>query len=496
MVAILALHALTVFVFSAHAMALSYLFTLFVSLIAMAACFRKRQTVGSPGRWKWTALCIGLFLWEAAIAIAAWEDLLRKNFRLVDEFSGFAYFLFGVPLLLAICASPNDEQIPAIVWIDSIMAVAIGILAYREIFAFIPGINKPEQLATVSRIAHVYDAENGLLALLASIRLLATEPNEERMFYRILCCFLWTYCIVTAFYNHLAVLRWQWGMGHSIDSVIDVEFLLLAWIALYGCGDLTQSRYVSRTLMVIIQPGISFSLPLVLVILGILAMRHSPGLGIASVVSSLTGYGLRATLSQATLLEAEGKLLESQRVLEEAAMIDSLTGVANRRAFDISLEQEWRRALRKNEGIAILLLDVDHFKNMNDTYGHPQGDECLRAVAAALRGCLSRSGDFLARYGGEEFACILATTNAEGALKVADQMCAAVAALQIEHRKSEHGIVTVSAGAAMCGRCSELQPAVLIENADRALYGAKRKGRNCAELVLSKPNLAEPVDHT
>jgi diguanylate cyclase (GGDEF)-like protein len=477
-----ALHAISILAFSAHSMALSYSFTLFIPLLAIWTCFHKGRSADFKVKWKWTAFCMGLCLWEAGLAMAAWEDLLDKNQLLVNEFSGFVYFLFGVPLLLAICGSRNDENIPAIVWIDGIMAVAIGVLAYREVFSFIPGINEPRELATVSGIAYTYDAENVLLALLSSVRLLASEISEERTFYNALSKFLWLYVLVSAAYNHIVVVHWQWSMGHPIDFIIDIAFLFLAWIALFG-SDAPPVVHLSRTPMLIIQTGIAFSLPLVLLILGILGMRHSPRLGIAAIVCSLTGYGLRATLAQAKLLEEEDKLIRSQQVLEKAAMIDALTGVANRRAFDLLFEQEWRRALRSGEGLAIVLLDIDHFKKMNDTYGHLRGDECLRSVATALKESLSRGGDVVARYGGEEFACILPATNPDGAFRVASRMCAAVSALKIEHRVSEHGIVTISAGVAMCSRCSEMQPSALLAQADKALYRAKQKGRNSAELI-------------
>jgi GGDEF domain-containing protein len=107
------------------------------------------------------------------------------------------------------------------------------------------------------------------------------------------------------------------------------------------------------------------------------------------------------------------------------------------------MAQEWHRADRAKEPLALLFIDVDYFKRMNDTHGHQRGDECLTAVASALEGALSRASDFVARYGGEEFACILPATDGKGALEVGEKLRAAIEALQIEHMQSGHRVLTV-----------------------------------------------------
>jgi diguanylate cyclase (GGDEF)-like protein len=164
-------------------------------------------------------------------------------------------------------------------------------------------------------------------------------------------------------------------------------------------------------------------------------------------------------------------------LLREMAFIDGLTGVHNRRYFDEQFEIEMQRAQRSRESVAVLLADVDYFKRYNDAYGHLAGDDCLRRVARALKSCLRRPGDVLDRYGGEEFGCILPDTGLAGALSVAENMEAAVRALQMEHGKSEVGpVVSVSLGVAVSasGRCDA---ASLLSFADEQLYKAKAQGR-------------------
>ncbi|MFZ0500446.1 MAG: GGDEF domain-containing protein [Steroidobacteraceae bacterium] len=486
----LILHALGTYCFPAHGMAVSYFFCLSGPVIAIVGCFRIGRQTGPATAWKWTAVCGGLLLWETGLAVAAWQDLLRENTYMVTAGGGFAYFLYGVPLLLAICAAPNDKRLPAVIWIDGILALAIGVLAYREIFSYLPGMNQPEQWPAVTRVAYAYDAENVLLALLAGVRLLAADSAEEQSLYRTLCGFLWVYSIEAGFYNHVVAIRWQLDTGTPWDPMTVLPFLMLAAITfLAPVHPLQRPSYVSRSAVRMIQAGISVSLPLVLLTLGVIAIGHLPVLGAISIVGSLAAYGLRNMLSQAQLLESEDQLLESRKVLERASLIDPLTGVGNRRAFDQTLEREWSRAQRAGESLALVLIDVDHFKKMNDAFGHQRGDECLAAVARALERALPRVTDFIARYGGEEFACILPATDGNGAVRVAEQLRAAVETLRIEHPANELGILTVSLGATACRDASGAALPTLVRTADRALYEAKRKGRNRVELALTESGI-------
>jgi diguanylate cyclase (GGDEF)-like protein len=168
-------------------------------------------------------------------------------------------------------------------------------------------------------------------------------------------------------------------------------------------------------------------------------------------------------------------------LLRQMVFIDGLTGVANRRCFDERLGTEWRRAARHSSPLALLMLDVDHFKRYNDRYGHQSGDECLRRVASAIKGGLLRPGDLVARYGGEEFACILPATDFDGALTVAAGIEQRVRGLQIEHADSDVcQVVTLSIGVAFTMPEPEGDPARLLALADAQLYRAKHSGRGRA----------------
>ncbi|MBB5693166.1 diguanylate cyclase [Muricoccus pecuniae] len=174
----------------------------------------------------------------------------------------------------------------------------------------------------------------------------------------------------------------------------------------------------------------------------------------------------------------ERRSMESR--LAELASTDGLTGLANRRRFDEVLNREWRRAAREESCLAVLLLDVDHFKAFNDLYGHLSGDDALREVARAIGETIRRPGDLAARYGGEEFAAVLPRTDAAGAREVAERIRGAIAALGIGHEGNAAGHITASIGVAAVQPHAFSAPdaPMLLGAADSALYEAKRSGRD------------------
>lgn len=175
----------------------------------------------------------------------------------------------------------------------------------------------------------------------------------------------------------------------------------------------------------------------------------------------------------------QSELLEANQHLENLALLDGLTGVANRRKFNEFLDSEWKRLFREKLPLSLILCDVDFFKNYNDAYGHLLGDECLRQVAQTLHCLAKRSSDLVARYGGEEFGVILPNTDSKGAFYIAENMREAVNNLKIPHLKSQVGqFVTLSAGVATLIPNSDVTPKTLIERTDEALYTSKIQGRN------------------
>lgn len=170
---------------------------------------------------------------------------------------------------------------------------------------------------------------------------------------------------------------------------------------------------------------------------------------------------------------------ELEEKLKRLSVLDGLTGIGNRRLFDETLDKEWKRAMRDQLPLSLILLDIDFFKLYNDSYGHQGGDTCLKQVATALAQCSQRPADLVARYGGEEFAVILPETNLEGASNLAEAIRSSIENLKIEHNKNTaSSYVTVSSGVSVMTPNRGALCEQLISNADKALYQAKENGRN------------------
>jgi diguanylate cyclase (GGDEF)-like protein len=173
------------------------------------------------------------------------------------------------------------------------------------------------------------------------------------------------------------------------------------------------------------------------------------------------------------------ELKKYRDLLENLSAMDGLTGIANRRKFGEHLDIEWRRAQRTMMRVSLIMVDIDDFKQYNDTYGHLAGDDCLRRVAGVLAELLRRPADICARYGGEEFACLLPGTEQADASRLAGVMKNGIYALAIPHATSRAADrVTISAGVATLMPLSTIQPSALIDMADKLLYQAKADGRN------------------
>jgi diguanylate cyclase (GGDEF)-like protein len=173
------------------------------------------------------------------------------------------------------------------------------------------------------------------------------------------------------------------------------------------------------------------------------------------------------------------RMKEQSDFLRNLSMTDGLTGLANRRQLDKYLDAEWRRCARISAPFSLIMIDIDYFKPYNDSYGHLQGDECLKAVANALSGTIQRPGDILARFGGEEFLAILPGIDLKGAVYLAEKMRQSVSSLGMPHKASlvaDH--VTISAGVATEPSCRDKSTHELVKVVDDQLYRAKSSGRN------------------
>jgi diguanylate cyclase (GGDEF)-like protein len=204
------------------------------------------------------------------------------------------------------------------------------------------------------------------------------------------------------------------------------------------------------------------------------------------------GHHCYLAIDAGPIFDDEGKLVavvetlrditqqkEAQIALQRLATKDGLTGIANRRSFDEALAAEWQRAQRDQSSLALLLVDVDHFKRYNDTYGHQKGDDCLKRLADAMQEKTFRPADLVARYGGEEFVILMPNTDLDGARMVAERVQQYIHSLGIPHESSEiDGVVSISVGVAVATPTPRHTAEQLLAAADSALYAAKHAGRN------------------
>ena len=187
-------------------------------------------------------------------------------------------------------------------------------------------------------------------------------------------------------------------------------------------------------------------------------------------------------------LNVQESLHEANRCLELQATLDGMTGIANRRSFDLVLDEEWRRHERGQLPLSVLLIDVDLFKQYNDELGHLAGDDCLRAIASSIQTSVGRAGDFVARYGGEEFAVILPDTDLHASIWIAEEIRRGVERLRTPPSPlAVNRYVTISVGVTTCvplrkGWCLDF-----LHNADVALYRAKANGRNQSVHMARRP---------
>jgi diguanylate cyclase (GGDEF)-like protein len=331
----------------------------------------------------------------------------------------------------------------------------------------------------------------------------ALIPRLDKVLIALLAFFFLSPIAMVVFYTHV---------GKPITMIWSVASPLILLIAVVCAFQRSRSAYYFLAAFVMLFIGnMSSSLAALGVLPHNLLTNHGSQIGsccemmmlafaLADRVQTMRREKARAQRGELTAqanliagLKASERRLEErveQRTLElqianehlaELSATDSLTGIANRRRFDDVLAAEWARAARQQHTLAIGLLDIDYFKQYNDHYGHQQGDECLRRVAAVFKAQLQRGGDLVARYGGEEFVFIAPAVDADQALTIAHGVCEAIEALRLPHATAPRGILTVSIGVAAWMPLAGEAPQALLHAADQALYRAKQLGRNRVE---------------
>lgn len=436
---------------SAHG---SFFFLIGTPLLAAGICLHRAMRDGWEG---WMSLAVAMLFWAGGMA-ATMVSLLMQDGSGVGNLSMLLYVLYGVPLIFAL-ASPVDEAWPVRL-VDAVLAGALGYFFFRYVFAMATPVGTDDSGEAALRL--LFDIENSYILLFAIVRLMACQEERQRDFLRVLAAYAGLYLLVAAYINHVES---DSDYGLWPDLLIDLPFLLLAGLAMAWRGG--AMPVASRRFARLVRAGSPLMLPATVLTVAGLLLSHDARLAVAGCVVATLGYGLRSVLVQLRSYDEQDRLAELSHV-------DALTGVANRRLFDEVLRREAARARRYGGALALMMIDIDHFKRLNDQYGHPIGDARLREVAAVLAAHARRGTDLVARYGGEEFAVIMPGLHPREAADMAEQMRAAVEGQRLP---APGGVVTVSIGLAHL-LARDADPAALVDSADRALYDAKRGGRN------------------
>jgi diguanylate cyclase (GGDEF)-like protein len=446
----------------------------------MVACIWRASHCPYSIRTHWRLAAASLFFIFIAAAVEAPSEIYLKAAPSVASIGDFLFFSAFVPILLSITLPEEGVFDRVLFLLDTLQAASCSFLAYTVLMGAFPFTGNPAQAMPYAPLEFVYDAEYGVVVLLAALRFfLGTRNASDRYFFRILLIFTSLYAVTSGIYNHFVG---KYSLTNGLDALNDIPSAALAIAAIFAPATITSTppRASRRTLVRLIDNARPVFLSLALIALSAAVASLHFAAAFAFIFVAFILYSLRASMLQSKVEQAQAALEQSNRRLSEIAHFDSLTGIPNRRSFDECLASEWKRAQRNRQPLSLLLIDLDHFKRINDTYGHPAGDECLRHTAQMLCATLNRPADVIARYGGEEFAILLAETSSLGASAVAGRIRSAIAC---DAAVGARYLTTVSIGVSTWEAEEEASPEQLVCAADRALYAAKRNGRDRVEQI-------------
>jgi diguanylate cyclase (GGDEF)-like protein len=457
----------------------AYVLMVIAPLFAAAATLWRGRSHTTSVRYGWYALSMALTIWAVGAFGNLWQEMVLHRQNEMYRASILAFNLAVVPTtyLLASDWRLHGRQLLRVV--DGLVALALGCAYFQFTWSMINDHSAAAEPG-VAYLVWLLDFQNLYLTAAALVRWYVAEDRDQRDLFRALAVYMSVYFIIVFVNDHYFAGNPAFGPQYA--TLVTLAFAVLCSFALRA-PSARPVRPVNSILVRMVRSGSPILLAIALLTASLFLIRVDYLWGCAGILIAVLGIGVRTTLIQVLQIEHREAMRREASALQTIAWTDALTGVPNRHFFTESLSRAWRGE-RRSARQAILMIDIDHFKLLNDRYGHPVGDGCLREVARALQRALARPGDVLARYGGEEFIVLLHDSPVAGAQVVAERLRASVQNLRVENADSPEGVVTVSIGVASAELTDEAAAVRMVEDADRALYEAKCAGRNQVKLAI------------
>lgn len=446
--------------------------------MAVWAVFMRYRRSPSLIRLPWLLLGLAVsmqVLWAGTNVLAAEVgDKGGYLAALATVFSG----LYVVPCMFMVTRSFALNEPRVIAVLDLVLSCMVAVLVYQFFTRMLSGplASDPSSIHVVLYLA---DALDFSLAAMAILRLFGGRSFRWRYFYYAASAYLLVNAAVASVYNHIELHGLPWWAG----SLIDIPHALLVVVAMRQPPRWLRAYRPSLAVSQTITSFAPILLSMMVVMLGISTSRIDFVLSLLVGCAAVVFYGLRMAFIQSRSMDRQRAVDLSTWRLEQQVGRDPLTGIANRTMLDTRLREALEEGPRSGSYCSVLMVDIDFFKQYNDSLGHIAGDACLIQVADALSRSQLRANDLVARYGGEEFAIVLVDTDMEAAQDVARRLIEAIERLQIVHPACPLGRITVSIGITTQAPHTPRDPLALLDEADRALYRAKSNGRNRYELA-------------
>jgi diguanylate cyclase (GGDEF)-like protein len=459
----------------------AYILMVIAPLFAAAATLWRGRSHTTAVRFGWYALSLALTIWAVGAFGNLWQEMILHHQNEMYRSAMLAFNLAVVPttFLLASDWRLHGRQLLRVV--DALVALALGCAYFEYTWVMVNDHSAPAE-AGVTYLVWLLDFQNLYLAMAALVRWYVAEDSDERDLFRALTVHLFLYFVIVFINDHY--FAGNPAFGPQYGTLVTLAFAVLCGFALRG-PSAQPVRAVNSSLVGMVRSGSPILLAVALLTASLFLIRVNYLWGCAGILIAVVGIAVRTTLIQVHQIERREALRREASALQTIAWTDALTSVPNRHFFTEALGRACRSERRSGQQ-AILMIDIDHFKLLNDRYGHPVGDGCLRNVAQALQRALVRPDDVLARYGGEEFIVLLRDSSAADAQAVAERLRATVQKVGIENVDSPQRVVTISIGVASAELTDETAALRLVEDADRALYEAKCAGRNLVRLATDR----------